>query len=345
MTTTFDPNAAAAAESGVFGLPFSVDEAAVIVVEAPFAATTSYGGGAERGPAAIFEASKQVDLFDIDTGRPYEDGIAWLDDDGGALRALHNEARPLAQQVIEVGGIVDGHTELEHALTRVNVASLRANEIIYQRVKSQIEAKKAVFLVGGDHSTPYGAIAAHAEHYADFGILHIDAHADLRKAFEGFTHSHASIFYNVMNDCGGVQKLVQVGIRDFCDDEFQLIESSNGRIITHFDSALSEAAFAGESWNEICERIVGMLPKNIYVSIDIDGLDPALCPNTGTPVPGGLSFQQLNHLLRVLSKKHVIVGGDVNEVVPGDDEWDANVGARVLYKLIGWSRVSKKSRA
>ena len=194
-------------------------------------------------------------------------------------------------------------------------------------------------VIGGDHSVPFGAIRAHAER-GELGILHIDAHADLRDAYEGFACSHASIMRNVMTRVPGVLRLVQVGIRDVAKSEIDFIAASNGRIVTHFDERLAEQKLEGASWRVLCDAIVADLPPRVYVSFDIDGLDPQLCPHTGTPVPGGLSFQEACLLLkRVVETGHRIIGFDLNEVAPGPegDEWDANVAARLLYKLCGWT--------
>lgn len=344
MKNEFDPSAAAAADSGIFGLPFGTDEAKVVILPVPFAATTSYGGGAQDGPRAIFEASRQVDLFDVETGRPYESKIAMLPISEEIL-AWHGEARREAEKVIAVGGVVKGDAALEHATFRVNQLSDAVNDLVYGTTKDLLARKKIVGLIGGDHSTPFGAIRAFAEAYPGLGVLHVDAHADLRVAYEGFTHSHASIMHNVMSRIPGVARLVQVGIRDLSEDEFTAIQSSDGRIITHFDADLARLRFGGETWSQIVDRIVRDLPKEVYVSFDIDGLDPTLCPHTGTPVPGGLSFQEANALVAaVVRSGRIIMGFDVNEVAPapdGRDEWDGNVGARLLYKLIGWTLVSR----
>jgi agmatinase len=343
MSKAFDPGAAAPSDSGIFGLPHQEADARVIVVPVPFAATTSYGGGAENGPAAVFEASKQVDLFDRETGRPYEAGIHMLPIPDG-VRAWNDEGRGLAERIIAVGGEVAGDAALEKALGRVNELSAAVNDAVYATVKAALAQKKLVALVGGDHATPFGAIRAHAEAYPGLGILHIDAHADLREAYEGFTFSHASIMFNVMTRVPEVARLVQVGIRDFSEAEAAFAEGSGGRVITHYDADLAARAFEGEAWARTTAHIVEGLPKQVYVSFDIDGLDPTLCPHTGTPVPGGLSFQQATALVGAVVKSgRTIVGVDVNEVVPGPDgdQWDGNVGARVLYKLIGWMLVSQ----
>ena len=133
-----------------------------------------------------------------------------------------------------------------------------------------------------------------------------------------------------------VARLVQVGIRDFCEQEFLAIQQSRGRIVTHFDAHWQRRRLCGETFDRLCQETIAALPDDVYVSIDIDGLDPALCPHTGTPVPGGLQFGELAHLIGCLADSgRRIVGFDLVEVAPGADEWDANVAARVLYKLCG----------
>lgn len=339
---TFNPNAAAALDSGVFGLPDSADEAKVVLLAVPFEATTSYGGGTVNGPEAIRQASRQVDLFDIETGKPYEAGIHMLEESDEVLD-WNNEARDAAKIVIDVGG-PNGEPRVDAALAKVNALSEKMNAWVFLEAQKWIREGKLVGLVGGDHSTPFGSIKAHAEAYPGLGVLHLDAHADLRIAYEGFLWSHASIMHNVVARIPGVAKLVQVGIRDFCEEEHEQIVGSNGRIVTHFDALLAAERQKGVTWAQQLQRIVEPLPKDVYLSFDIDGLDPVLCPHTGTPVPGGLSFHEATALVRaVVESGRRIVGFDLNEVAPGpDDEWDGNVGARLLYKMIGWALKSQR---
>ncbi|MEW5739075.1 MAG: agmatinase family protein [Myxococcota bacterium] len=336
----FDPNAAAQPDSGIFGLPHSPEEAKVVLIPVPFEATTSYGGGTADGPAAILEASKQVDLFDLDTGKPYEGGIAMLEVPA-QVRAWNDEAKRLAAPIIAEGGAKKG----DPRLGPVDALCEKMNAWVYETTKHWLGKGKLVGVVGGDHSTPYGCIQAHAERYPDLGILHLDAHADLRDAYEGFTWSHASIMFNVVQRLPGVKRLVQVGIRDFGEAELGVIRESGGRIHTFFDAKLQRARLDGMPWREAVEAIVSELPQRVYLSWDIDGLDPTLCPHTGTPVPGGLSFAQAQGLLEGIHRAgKQIVGFDLNEVAPGpDDEWDANVGARLLYKQIGWALLSQQA--
>lgn len=344
---SFDPNAAAMPGTGIYGLPFSENEAHVVVLPAPFDATTSYRRGAAKGPKAIVEASRQVDLFDLEVGRPYERGIALLERPRTFQRIvarLNRGAITLADPIIEKGGDLGKNKRLASSLARVNAISTRVNGLVHSCAKSLIERGKLVALIGGDHSTPFGSIQAHAEAFPGMGILHLDAHADLRPSYEGFTDSHASIMFNVLERLPGVSKLVQVGVRDLCEQEFDLIQRSNGRVVTHFDALLARERDRGVTFAEQCRRVVEALPREVYLSFDIDGLDPTLCPHTGTPVPGGLSFQQACALAaEVAQSGRRIVGLDLNEVAPGprNDEWDANVGARLLYKMIGWALISE----
>ncbi|MBL9003006.1 MAG: agmatinase family protein [Myxococcales bacterium] len=367
---TIDPNAAARPDSGLFGLDDSLDAARVVIVPVPFDATTSYHHGTAQGPAAILRASHQVDLYDVDTGRPYAAGIhmlplppsvqAWNASAGQA--AAH--ATSLDEDAAESADAADeAASERQASLDAVNQASRAVERYVADRTRGLIQKGKLVGVLGGDHSVPLGAIVEHAAHVPGMGILHIDAHADLRVAYQGFAQSHASIMHNVLAAAPSIGRLVQVGIRDLCEAEADRIAAENGRIRTFFDSELALAKHEGTTWMTLCEQIVAELPSQVYVSVDIDGLDPALCPHTGTPVPGGLQFAELVTLLRTLVRSgRQIVGFDLCEVAPAPapprrrasgsdgaqevhDEWDACVGARVLYKLIGFALLSQSGPA
>jgi agmatinase len=338
----FDPSAAAAPGSGVFGLPHSVDDAAVVLVPVPFEATTSYGGGTARGPEAILDASRQVDLFDVETGRPYEDGIHMIPAPAEVAR-LDREARTTAAPIIAAGGVGDD-AALARAAQDVDRACERVNAWVEEQVADLLARGKQVGVVGGDHSVALGALSAHARHFPGMGVLHFDAHADLRVAYEGFTYSHASILYNAAERLPEISRIVQVGLRDLSQEEHAYAAASQGRIVQHHDADLGRARFEGETWATQARRILEPLPKDVYVTFDVDGLDPTLCPNTGTPVPGGLSFQEAAYLLGAIVRSgRRLVGFDLVEVAPDPNggEWDGNVGARLLYKLVGWMRKAR----
>jgi agmatinase len=230
----------------------------------------------------------------------------------------------------------------------VNDLSKQLNQRVAEIATRWIAQGKLVGVVGGDHAAPFGNILAHGRAYPGMGILHVDAHADLRDAYEGFTDSHASILFNVAKRIPEVSRVVQVGIRDLSEDEHAFIHRSEGRFSALYDAELRRRVFEGEPIVRVFDEAIAGLPHDVYVTFDIDGLDPALCPHTGTPVPGGLSFQEAVFLFaRLAASGRRIVGFDLNEVAPGPDgdEWDGNVGARVLYKLIGFALLSRKTVA
>lgn len=340
----FDPNAPALPGAGIFGLPADPEHDQVVCIPVPWDATTSYRCGTAKGPAAILHASKQVDLFDLSVDRPYQAGI-YMRPISEELVQGNLAARRLAEPIIEAGGAIGADPVLAAALARINDLCRGMNRWVEVEVSELLAKNKIPLLVGGDHSTPFGAIAAASKAFPGIGLLQIDAHLDLRLAYEGFSWSHASITRNVADHLPGVHRIVQVGIRDFCQDELEFAESTQGKIVIHFDSDLSRRRLEGHSWRDAVDTILRSLPETVWITFDIDGLDPSLCPNTGTPVPGGLSYQEAIYLIGAVAQSgRRIVGCDLNEVSPGeqsDSEWDANVGARVLYQLIAWSLVSQ----
>lgn len=334
----FNPNSAGV-NGKLFGLPYEAEHSDIIILPVPWEVTVSYQTGTARGPEAILRASQQVDLSRTEFTEPWKVGVCMLPV-SSEVAARGKENRELAASCIEQ--LQNGEDVLPLHLETVNAACQSLAQEIYGLAGEWLQKGKVVGLVGGDHSTPFGLMQALASRYDHFGILQIDAHCDLRKAYEGFDYSHASIMYNALR-LEEAERLVQVGIRDYCEEELQRIEQSNGRIKTYFDKALKKELWNGTPWKNICEKIVDDLPPFIYISFDIDGLDPKLCPHTGTPVPGGLEFDQISLLFEtiVLSGKKII-GFDLAEVAPGDDEWDANVGARVLRELCNWTAASHK---
>jgi len=344
--TKFDPDGAGDPDGSIFGLPFSEQESNLVLVPVPWEATTSYGRGTARGPAAIRAASPQLDLFDpmlatLGLGRPWQWGIHMLPEDP-EIQALNARACERALPVIAVGGVLGDDPELHAALREVNAASERLDAWVQAQVEARLAAGKLVGVVGGDHSVALGAIAAHAAHHPGLGVLHVDAHADLRRAYEGFERSHASVMGNVLDRVPGVARLVQVGIRDLSAQEYER-SRQDPRATTYLDPELRDRTLAGTPWAVLCREIVELLPPRVYVSFDIDGLDPALCPGTGTPVPGGLSFAEAQTLLlAVVRSGRTVVGFDLVEVAPAEgSEWDANVGARLLYRLCGLALIGR----
>lgn len=330
----FDPNGIGLTDAGLFGLPFSEEESEVVILPVPWDVTTSFTDGTSNAPEAILWASKQVDLYYAGLKDAWKMGLAmagvpleWVD--------LNKHYRKKAQEVIAKleKGVSPDNPELTALLTEINDQCAELVEFVYARSNSQLDEGKLVGVLGGDHSSSLGLIKALSERNEEFGILQIDAHADLRDSYEGFTYSHASIMHNALKH-DSVTKLISVGVRDVCEQEMQTIFNSNDRIVAFFDEQMKSKAFNGIHWEEQCSNIVHELPQKVYISFDIDGLSPELCPNTGTPVPGGLSFEQAVYLVKkVVSSGRTIIGFDLCEVGPSESDWDASVGARMLYHL------------
>lgn len=340
----FDTNAPGDITAGLFGLPFSEEEAQVLIIPAPWGVTVSYGGGTQDGPRAIYDASPQIDYYHdsygADTwkiGTALQSQKKW-----SSWYTLGKKLRKDAEKYIASfeSGSAKENTKV---LSKINTACIDFHTTVKKEAGTLLKAGKLVGLVGGDHSTPFGLMQALSEKHTSFGILQIDAHCDLRDAYEGFVYSHASIMTNALT-IPEVTRLVQVGIRDYSIDERKKIDASNGRIQTFFDADMKRDMYEGVAWKTIVGKIVDALPAEVYISFDIDGLDPKLCPNTGTPVPGGLEFDQALYLIRAVAESgKKIIGFDVNEVSPSTlSEWDANVGMRVLWNLANWAAKSQK---
>ncbi len=334
----FDPNSVGLQSNNIFGLPFNEDSASVVLLPVPWEVTVSYRPGTARGPEHIFESSMQVDLYDADVTDGWKQGFYMLPVDRN-IRKKSDYLRQCAELIIShlmEGGKVEDNEQLAGKLAEVNGGGVMLFKWVKEMTCRLLKEGKKVGLIGGDHSTPLGFISALADVHPDFAVLQIDAHADLREAYEGFTYSHASIMYNVLKEVPQVSKLVQVGIRDYCDEEIMLIRSSAGRVSTFFDKDIKEQQFEGRTWKDQCREIIDELPQKVYISFDIDGLDPKLCPNTGTPVPGGFELEQIMYLFKQLKASgREIIGFDLNEVSTGAHSHgiDAIVGARILYKL------------
>jgi agmatinase len=332
----FDPNGVGNPNNNIFSLPFSEEDARLVILPIPWEVTVSYTAGTARAPEHMLNASLQVDLFDLDYRDVWKQGFYMLPCDKKVLMKsdyLRKEAE-LYINYIANGEVVADNKFMCKTLKEINEGSLFLNNWVYEQTKDILEKGKLVALLGGDHSTPLGYYKAIAEKMGDFGILQIDAHCDLRKGYEGFKYSHASIMYNALEEIPQLKKLVQVGVRDFCDEEFNYMVNTGGRVITYFDKDIKERQYEGQQWKTIANEIVNHLPQNVFISFDIDGLDPKLCPHTGTPVPGGFETEQVFYLFKqILKSGRKLIGFDLVEVGVSRSEWDENVGARCLFKL------------
>ena len=337
IIASFDPSQPGLADESIFGLPFTAEQSEIIIIPVPWEVTVSYGAGASNGPSAILEASFQVDLHHQEFPELWKLGMYlnlneqtenWAND-SSKFKAL---AQPIIR-ALESGEIIANNPALNIDLESINSRCEKFNEEVKNQTLYWLNQGKKVALLGGDHSTPLGYYQALATLHKDFGILHLDAHMDLRIAYEGFKYSHASIMFNALQ-IPEISRIIQVGIRDFCKQEVEVAQSN--RVVVHTDMDMKAEIFEGVTWQQQCDEIIAQLPKKVTVSFDIDGLYSWYCPNTGTPVPGGFSFEQATYLLSKLANSNKeIIGFDLVEVAPGEDDWDGNVGARMLYHMCG----------
>jgi len=346
--THFDTDSVANPNNGIFGLPFSENDSRLIILPVPWEVTVSYKAGTARVAEKICHASMQVDLFDDDYPEGWKQGIFLRDPDKNILMKsdyLRKEAELYINYITE-GEELCNNKFMQKVLREINEGSEFLNNWVYEQTKELLDRGKLVAILGGDHSAPFGYYKALAEKQGDFGILQIDAHCDLREAYEYLTYSHASIMFNALKEIPQVTRLVQAGIRDYSPGELEFIKNSDGRIVTYFDKNIKERIYEGENWKKIVEEIISYLPQKVYLSFDIDGLDPKLCPNTGTPVAGGFETQQVYYLIRkIIESGRKFIGFDLNEVGISPNEWDENVGARVLFKLCNLLLASNETNA
>ena len=323
-------------KQSLFGLTPSKQESDMWLIPAPWDATVSYRQGCQQGPEIISQASAQLDLYHPIYKDVFDDGIYLLDENAD-IKANNDTCRKLAQSIIKKhdnGTALNEKDNNNQAI--INKACAEVHDWVYQQTEDAIKQERLVGLIGGDHSTSLGIIKALSDYIDSFAVLQFDAHMDLRECYQGFTHSHASVMKHVL-DIPDVSRLIQVGVRDYCEEELMVMKQSKGRVKTFFNRDIKKELFQGKTWESICKKIINNCPENVYISFDIDALSPEHCPSTGTPVPGGLNFDQIDFLLAQLVKaKKRIVGFDLVEVAGEKDSVDAIVGARVLGMLLGY---------
>lgn len=332
---TFDPSAIGLKNGHLFGLPNTLEGAKVVVIPVPWEATVSFGTGALKAPKAVFDASSQIDLYSELMPDAWKQGVTMLPI-SKEWQKKSETARKMAVKCIkhlQAGG--NPHSPaLYKKYLHINKTGEELNNWVEAQAATYLKKNKIVAVLGGDHSAPLGIMRALAKEHQEFSVLHFDAHADLRDAYEGFEYSHASIMFNVLK-IPQIKKLTQVGVRDFCEQEASLIKDSNGRVELFSDRELKNELFAGASWQQVCKKVVGTLTNKVYISFDIDALESYLCPGTGTPAPGGLSFEHSLYLLEeIVRQGKQVIGFDLCEVSPTKNSaWDATVGAHLLFRL------------
>jgi agmatinase len=279
------------------------DAAKVVILPIPFEATTTYRRGCENGPDAILEASQQVEYYDDDHDRElWTVGIYTHD----AIADTRNDALMPSQEMLRV--------------TQATVSKLIADD-------------KFVIALGGEHSITTGVVEAYRHAHPDepFTVVQIDAHGDLRHEYEGSIHNHACIMRRVM-DMG--LPTVQIGIRSICKEEADLIREKQLTVIRAREIALQP------DWME--RAWAGIQTEKVFITIDLDGIDPTLMPGVGTPEPGGLHWFALLVFLQRVFETHDVIGCDVMELAPiADSVVSEFTAAKLVYKLIGYQAIAK----
>jgi len=266
---------------------YGYDESEIVVLPVPYDETSTWMRGADKAPDAVFEASVNLEFYDIETASEVH------------LRGIHTLPPILEKESPD-----------------------KLVETVYKKVKKLREDKKFPVIIGGNHTVPIGAFKAFSEEYQDITILQLDAHSDLRQAYEGSKFNHAC----AMARAKEYAPIVQVGIRSMSAEELQFVD--NDRIF-----------YAYRLFNDksLYKKAVEKLGKNVYVTIDLDVFDPSLIPATGTPEPGGPDYFDIMMFLRNVAANRNIVGFDIVELCPSEQNKTSDfIAAKIIYQLLSY---------
>ncbi|MBI2793037.1 MAG: agmatinase [Ignavibacteria bacterium] len=281
-----------------------LDTAGIVVVSAPYEHTVSYGRGTARGPRAILDASAFVEFYDDETERE-----------------LCFDVGIATLEPITFGKKVDA----------------KALGLIERQIDDIFEMDKFVVTLGGEHTISAAAIASHYRRFPKMSVLQFDAHSDMRQTYEGSPYSHACVMARV-SDFFPTKRITQVGIRAQCIEEAQFIRDKS--VNTFYAGAMRRNVY-GEKWTD---AVVGTLAKDVYITFDVDALDPSVMPATGTPEPGGLLYHEATGLIRaIVQSGRRIVGFDVVELAPIKGLHHPNItAARLVYKILNLAFTVKR---
>jgi len=266
---------------------YSYDESEIIIVPVPYDATSTYIRGADRGPAAIMEASRALEFYDIETGS-----------------GVHKKG------IYTLPPVISGDDPAE------------MTEKVFSAVSGIMAENRFPVVIGGNHSVSIGAFRAASEAFAGLTILQLDAHSDLRPAYEGSHLNHACAAARARE----YAPLVQVGIRSMSVEELPYVDAD--RIF-----------YAHELWADksLYKKALGLLSENVYITVDLDVFDPSVMPSTGTPEPGGPDYRELIFFLRDVLKQRNVVGFDVVELCPSETNKAPDfMAAKVVYQMLSY---------
>ncbi|MCS7163121.1 MAG: arginase family protein [Bacteroidia bacterium] len=285
----------------IFGRAATWAEAPLVLIAVPWEGGVSFRRGTAQAPELIRQVSAQIDYYRSESPAITQLPIHWVeppwDFPASAEKAYETTVLPY----------------------------------VMERVRQAVEAGKVWGLVGGDHSIALGGHYVLDQIAPGYGLLHLDGHADLRPTYEGNPYSHATILYHAAH-LKGIESLVAVGIRDWAAEEAQLAQQLAPRLTLFEMRRLRHALYHGRTWAELVGEILSPLPERVYVSLDVDVLEPGYVPHTGTPVPGGFQYEEVFFLLEAIVRSgRKIIAFDVCET--GGMELDAIIAAHLLYRL------------
>ncbi|HET8809852.1 MAG TPA: agmatinase [Flavobacteriaceae bacterium] len=262
-----------------------LDNAEIVLIPVPYDGTSTWQKGADKGPEAFLNASENMELFDIETRtEPYKKGVY------------------LAPAITE------------------NSSPEKMVDSVHKTTKNYINQGKFTTIFGGEHSVSIGTIRAFNECFEDLTVVQIDAHADLRKEYEGSSCNHACAVY----DANKTTNLIQVGIRSM--DVEELDEMDETRVY-----------FAHDLYDDWMNDAIGQMTPNVFLTIDLDAFDPSILPSTGTPEPGGLFWYETLDFLKLIFKKKNVVGFDIMELCPNEQEKSSDfLAAKLYYKMLAY---------
>ncbi len=332
---TYNPNDAAEANGNFAGLPIHTSKTEIVYVPVPWDITASNAKGTANGPKNILDSSLQIDLYDELLPSAWE---------------VHREFRPINEKTVQLNHELsqklesiqgDNHEMTESLFTRINEACAKVHTNTFELCSAVLDKGQLPFVIGGDHSSAFGNIRAVSEHYDAIDIVQIDAHLDLRKAYEGFEYSHASIFFNAMTKLN-IGQLFCVGARDFCPEEMEFGRNLGDRYHLMTAQQLFFQLLEGRDYSSIVKSFIQKLNGKVYLSLDVDALDLQYSLNTGTPVPGGLHYYHIIYLVReIVRSGRTIVGLDLCETA-GDSYVDGFTSAKLVYALSNMAILSRK---
>ena len=304
----------------------------VHVYSVPWDLTTSFRTGTANAPDMIQSVIHQLDDYHPFHNKPIE----------FSFHPVHPQILKSQQSLFSKSRFIISKLNHNKSLTPQDVTDLNQinyehqnlHEFVFEDTYRLLKTNTPLILCGGEHGVGLGYLKALAKTYSSFSILHIDAHMDCRVQYFGFDFSHASTIAHY-SQIDSVSSITQVGIRDYSFEELEFQKDAKVPFHHFFDYDIHQQLFQGKLWHDICLEISSSLSKHVFISLDVDGLMSYLAPNTGTLVPGGITYNQLIYLLDKVHERNDIIGAELVGVSSIKQSNDHIYGSRLLHLLAG----------